>query len=528
MADLLQEHQDDFSGRVRWGGQLLQFLKASSCTVSHIRQVNDYLWLLKTRVPQTISEAYGTAPELLVVAIQADEPHARDLEAARRELYRSNMRLDVDLLLVASQSQKLPDQLKNLPGRWGQWIPITVPSQESLLSLFRRYVPAHDIFDERNPVRGRQVIGRQSETRDLVSRIESSECIGIYGFRKVGKTSVVRAATDTLDPVSALLSFSMNYDRAAEAPRATVIWMDMQRRLTRRSLDSVVSVVLKAANDRLALERLRQGAGNSLSDLESCLQSAMREAHRPVCLVFDEFDYMFESQTGGTGAIPNISSLFAMLRGLSQETHQLSIVLIGRDPTPIQVPERDGFPNPMLGWTTPRWIGPLEREKAPELLRKLGKRVGLRVGAATSNLALNWTGGHPLLQRQFGSALLQVAKTESQSAETLDTDLFAEKAVTPYLERETVREICAEIVQLLKTRYTPSYALLVELAHSREADWSGAIVNAGGWSGDACLRLRSFGILGGSVEMPIVWKTVVLYIKNNSPRPVFIVARRMS
>ncbi|MEO7596152.1 MAG: hypothetical protein ABI134_33390, partial [Byssovorax sp.] len=75
-----------------------------------------------------------------------------------------------------------------------------------LLDQIAKYLPDHDLFERRDPVRGHQVIGRKDNIRDLSVRLQQRQSVGIFGLRKVGKTTLVRALTDALDPVSASLS----------------------------------------------------------------------------------------------------------------------------------------------------------------------------------------------------------------------------------------------------------------------------------------------------------------------------------
>jgi hypothetical protein len=174
-----------------------------------------------------------------------------------------------------------------------------------------------------------------------------------------------------------------------------------------------------------------------------------------------------------------------------------------------------GFPNPMLGWAAVRWIGPLHEDKAPELLRKLGRRVGLNIGPKTIQTAAEWTGGHPLLHRQFGSALFEFARERNASEGHIATDPYCDQAITRFQERDSVRDVCSEIIYLLRTRYFAAYKLVMEI--SQGLNITEAVAHNDGWSSNAALTLRNFGILQGSSAHPRIPKVITTYAKAFEP-----------
>ncbi|WP_147445589.1 ATP-binding protein [Corallococcus aberystwythensis] len=518
--DTLEIQRRYFETTVPWARQLSERIASEDAELTHIRKVTDYLFHLRIRLPNTIQEGFGTAPEVLIVAVRG-QIMARDLERARVELYRSGFRLDLDLIIVCDDSPDLEGRIERLPGKWGQVIPWPPLGQEvpSLQEQFQRLLPKFDLFEEKTPVRGRQVIGRAEEIADLCTRIESGDAIGVFGLRKVGKTSVVRAATDSLDPISARLSLIQGSEHApgGDNARAFVAWFDVQRAFD-RTQKRLFYGLAESIENRLRASKISfkpNANASPLDRIDELVRFSLRNLEIPICIVLDEYDYLFEG-SGGQPPIPGVGELFRLLRGWAQETKRLSIVLIGREPAFAQRPELTGFPNPLLGWLVIRWIGPIKPEKAPELLRKLGKRVGLDVGAKTASLAAEWTGGHPLLHRQFGSALLQVTKDNLPHSERITTDAICDRAPAVFQERATVHEVCAEILHLLRTKYTKSYKLLEDATLSNTI--SASIEKNGGWSGTPALTLRNFGILQEGLSGPFIPEVLLQYAKAFEPQ----------
>jgi hypothetical protein len=158
------------------------------------------------------------------------------------------------------------------------------------------------------------------------------------------------------------------------------------------------------------------------------------------------------------------------------------------------MPQLDGVSNPLLAGFTPMWLGPLAPPRDTEMLRRLGRRVGLDVGHESAALARRWTGGHPMLHRQFGSALREeVLLHVSRPSRKVPTDAYCAHAVQRFLERDAVQTVDREIITLLKKRYAPAYELLLDLVESGDAD--ATLVRSGGMHGAGARVLRSFGLL---------------------------------
>jgi hypothetical protein len=463
LEDRLDEFQYRFMG---WSGALIQALAADGAKVSYARSWRDIVWFLWVLLPESSQSAFGTAAQVLLVAVKG-EVQARDLERARIELYRSNFQLDLDLLIICDDAPNLEARLQRMPGRWGQWVPWPAArdGMPSLSEQMRQHLPRYDIFEEKNPVRGRSVIGRDQEIAELTNRIERGESAGVFGLRKVGKTSAVRAVTDALDPISAQLSQTGDVEGDKSDCRTLVSWLDVQR-IYDRSAPRLFSTLADVIRKRLIAHEVSAPAlsGVPIDQVNELLQFALEKQQLRMCIVLDEYDYMFG---GGQGQppIPGVSELFRMLRGWAQETNKLSIVVIGRDPLPFHRPELEGFPNPMLGWFVVRWLGPLAEPQAKELLTRLGRRVGLDIDEPTAKSAFALTGGHPLLLRQFGSGLLEEAQRHPNHEWPQPTAALAESVTKRFIERATVTVICEEIVALLSSRFSNAYDKLLNFSY---------------------------------------------------------------
>ena len=420
------------------------------------------------------------------------EVQARTLHEASVEVVQSGLRLDGNLVIVADQgASSLADRLDRIGGHgqriaWGRGPDGAWPS---LIEVLRARLPGFDAFEERDAVRGAQLVGRDAEVSSLRTRVVRGDAVGLFGLRKMGKTSVMRAVTDWFDPASGLRD-ALGSGDAFGAGVAVVVDASV---LIDRTVDAVADELCEALRRRMRVageETLRDDRGG-LAGWKAAGEALLDEDRR-LCVVIDEYDLLFEDESGA-GAIPGIGRLFRLLRGWAQ-TRQgyVSLILVGRDPTHLSAPEIDGVTSALAAWCTPMWLGPLDPSKATELLRKLGRRVGLDVGPTSAEIAQRWTGGHPLLHRQFGSALRSITRLHD-AAWGAPTDAIARQAPFRFVEREAVLDVMREVVALLRKRYPASLDVMVGLAHG--ATWEDALAEHGGPDADAGRALRNFGLV---------------------------------
>jgi hypothetical protein len=432
---------------------------------------------------------------------------ARDIQEAHTEVVRSGLRLDANLSVVADEEPAcLTDRLTRIGGHGHRvaWRPARDETWPSLTSVLRAALPGFDAYEERDAVRGPQLIGRDAEVAHLRTRIVRGDAVGLFGLRKMGKTSVMRAVTDWFDPASGLRDETSEVDAPASG---IAVVMDASL-LIDRTVDAIADELLAALARRMrsASEPMPPAGNGGLRGWKSAGETLLDRGTR-LCIAIDEYDLLYEGE-GGELPIPALGKLFRLLRGWAQTRQGLvSLILVGRDPTYLSAPELDGVTSPLIAWCTPMWLKPLSPAKATELLRKLGRRVGLDVGPASAALAMEWTGGHPLLQRQFGSALRHATR-ERDPAWGAQTDTWATQSVTKFQGRDAVLAVMQEVVALLHKRYPDALALLRNLALRHEGHDSLALAGAS-------RILKDFGLVDDGDELP---RGLAWYLRTLAPR----------
>ncbi len=446
-----------------WANELLSSLERDEFTVTHVRSHSDFAWLVRVHPPERLQERFGLAPEVLVL-LARNEVQARDLVAAYDEIIASGLRLDANLLIVSDNGMTpLEPRLDRLRGPHGFRLAYS-RTPEGWPPLGQRLgakLPMFPVFEDRDPVRGTQLIARSPEVNELRTRVTRGDAVALLGLRKMGKTSVMRAVTDALDPASGL-----HFGASVATTGSHVAAIIDAGTILERTGDGLANELLRALRRRAAAEggpKIVVASDRGLAGFKNAGERLL-DAQRALCLVIDEYDLLFEGADGGEQPFADLGVFFRLVRGWAQ-TYQgaVSMVLVGRDPEYLGRPTLNGVTSPLLAWCTPMWLGPLTQKRAPEILRKLGRRVGLQVGPESARVAYEWTGGHPLLHRQYGAALQHVVQAETNTWNAA-TDAYAEACLSGYRERDAVLDVMRELVDLLTKRYPGALRRLMSLA----------------------------------------------------------------
>lgn len=503
----LARHRVGMESAAPWTADALSSLERDGFGVGYIRQHQARVWFVRAAPPQALQAGFGLAPEVLFVLIDG-EVQARDLSAAREEVFQSDLRLDGNLMIVSDRgAEPLQSRLDRIGGHeqriaWcraaGGW--------PTFSQVLRQTLPTFDAYEERDAVRGAQLVGRATEVSALRTRVARGDAVGLFGLRKMGKTSVLRAVTDTFDPAS-----GMRHEQVAKATGGDVAVVYDAGALVDRTADGLATEMLRALSRRMrAAGEAEFSPARGMAAWKSAVESLL-DANRRVCVAIDEYDLLFEGENG-EGPVERLNAFFRLARAWAQMNQgRVSLVLVGRDSNYLSQPEIDGVTSALLAWSTPMWIGPLSEAKAGELLRKIGKRVGLRVEAESVRTAWQWAGGHPLLTRQFGSALRSLVRARDASWEA-ETDPFATEAIERYRGRDAVQEVPRELLALLRKRHSDAFGLLSDIAEG--FTWEEAITVCGGAEGTAARALENMGVVRADHTLP---ETFRWYLQTMAP-----------
>jgi len=263
---------------------------------------------------------------------------------------------------------------------------------QTLRDLEEPYVTRTDPYDESRPITDPTwFFGRNDLLERLPAVLRQGQHVGLFGLRKVGKTSLIKQLRN----------------RLAGAP---VAWVDCQGYAP--VADDLFPEIARQFQRELAVHRVRKLPSlkaNSFREQFQRLHEAWLKAgrHEPFILILDEVDKFFPDRRV-IHSEPILSEwvrLFRILRALAQDTRCLSVLATAYRP---DVNDQNLLSdsigeNPMFMSFQVYILGSLNRVDTERMVREIGAWKDIQWSPEALEAVYDLCGGHPLVTRLFAS-----------------------------------------------------------------------------------------------------------------------------
>lgn len=430
---------------------------------SHLRLgASEYDYFLMKPTPM-FSEMFNIEREVIVVLSPYPnfEPRSLDFfDAAQREL--SDLRVESVCRVLISEDpeveRKVTDLLKTDPEQ-----PIVIPfTYKELASTyddfflrnrFRRHFYTRDLFGFLSPLRkDLYFFGRSQLLQEIVNKHRSNEHTGLFGLRKSGKTSIIYAIERHLRAYGGeFLSID------CESPSIHGLrWFELLEKLV---LSYAERRGIKFKMDDKSRYSEKRAADSFSRDILTIYKSGKQI---PLLILFDEIERV-SPRTGSSlhwrdGA--DFVYFWQTLRGFYQRHQEVfTYMLVGTNPSCVEESVIAGHENPLFGSIPSQYVPPFTVEQTREMVRKLGRYMGLRFEEMLYAKLVEDFGGHPFLMRQFCSEINRQCVGDRPT--NVDRVLYA-KVMTQF-QRSAI-DYLASIVSVLRDWYPDEYDMLRFLA----------------------------------------------------------------
>ncbi len=278
-----------------------------------------------------------------------------------------------------------------------------VSDQFFFRNRFRRYFYTRDLFAFEAPLRKDiYFFGRNDLIQELINRLKSGENSGVFGLRKAGKTSLINGIERNLQK---------------ENIKSTIVDCQDPSFNQRRWNEALYYICLKVSESTGVLvpvpeEPLFTDKDASLVT-ETFLRNCAAELGAPLFLIFDEIENISRDTSPAEHWKSGIdfALLWQTLRSIFQRNNNLLYYLIaGTNPRCIEMPKIDHVDNPIFNHFTPLYIPGFEVKDTREMIRKLGRRMGLSFDESVYSKLTEDFGGHPFLMRHVCSLISRQVK----------------------------------------------------------------------------------------------------------------------
>lgn len=430
---------------------------------------------------QELRESYGISRYLLVRCMFKTHVILSDLDGLDRSVAswsKSGLGDDqVALIVVASLPTELQRLLAARIDDRKSMLPAIVPIQQtdietaqSPLAAIRasldRWLYRRDLFAGNSPVEGRRFFGRDKALSELRDAISTSTATGVFGLRKVGKTSLLKET-----------------QRRATEWGDIVLYVDLLRVPSdvadARWLYWKLATELRYQTERVPLKNFKWRLGGVFEDyldvpadfpvataFDADITRLLRAlptldvSPRPkVVVLLDEIERLLPTVLGKAG-FSGFFDFFSYLRGVSQENKDFVLIVTGANATIGEAPQFDRRDNPVFNFFREVYLPLLEFSECALMMRQLGRGMGITFTETAMVFVHNLTGGHPFFARQLCSLVAE----QHRERPLLVTDAMVQELGSRYLDLRS--SDFEEIMERLVRDFPVEFEVCVRLAQA--------------------------------------------------------------
>jgi len=276
-----------------------------------------------------------------------------------------------------------------------------------LQSYLRQYLgKQRDLYNVRDPVSDRlNFFGRQPQADELLDALSRKHTIAMLGLRKMGKSSLLLYLRDRISCPVAHVDLQAGIDLGDLYNRIFKSW---QRSLRVKLPDFQWEPPALSNNDDP--DQISTQFSRVVLDLMSEIENF--GVQPDLGLFVDEIEVIVppEIRNGeekNTKAVKRYLAFTRAIRGIIQETQQLALMVVGVDPRFNRINRWGTQQNPFYQLFEIVYLGPLSKDASCQMVRNIGRRMGLKYDEEAVEFIVEICGGHPFLMRQLCSKYLR-------------------------------------------------------------------------------------------------------------------------
>jgi Protein kinase domain/AAA-like domain len=430
-------------------------------------------------LPQLSSQLrtlFGTAREVLVWVVEAPTFQARTVMQAQEILERERPRLCEDFAIIftpdPNTERNVAETAANLTTYYIGFSTRDIRElRSSFLQSLQIRLYSADLYNVSTAIRSADdFFGRKGLISELVAELrQGSRHLGIFGLRKMGKTSLLYRIISTLRNTESAYVAQLELER-----------IDSINPTGEYFLWSLGEAIYDSHRAIRRIPGLRLfGRHNLFSDIpqpksvwelfDHDLTRIIHSVSRPLVLAIDEIELMWptSSRTDWGDAFIRI---WRLLRGIDQSNPgKLSFLVSGTNPHCVEAHDVLGRDNPAYNFFDVRFLPPFDEDECYLLLSQLGDRMGLRWKPEGVSRIYRLVGGYPYLLRSYAS-LIHRRLLPRKTVATIEAPLVQGLVNSFIIERGSS---LSQIVAVLEEQYPSEMFLLEKLASGRVGEFRG-------------------------------------------------------
>ena len=338
---------------------------------------------------------------------------------------------------------------------------------QSIQKILAHYLGRRDLYDSTQPVSGRRFFGRERLLVQLGDALRNGRFLGIYGLRKIGKTSLVYQLRDEQLRHDAVAYVDLQASLALSTGNCNALYWEVERALHGR---------LNATHHHLA-DLLRLGKEDRFSSLPEggaqarviftedlctfldAISAGQAGGIRRVVILLDELERLLP--VAGQQGVAGYLEFFGLLRGLAQTERYrgiLSCVVVAANAAISEYGYWAGRENPVFALYKSFFIPPLPEDECDTMIRALGKGMSVYWDRDATSAVFSEARGHPFLTRILCSYIAQHQHKRPLHV----TRRMVDDHISPFLRDQG--NMMEQITELVKTHFPEEARILQQIA----------------------------------------------------------------
>lgn len=373
---------------------------------------SNYEYIL-IKATKTYEETLGIAREVIVVFSDYPkfEPRTLDAYESVYNIFQDN-RIERICYVIVSRDTNITTALQTTLSN--QETQIVVPfsfddlyaksnDDHFLRNQFRKYFYSRDLFDYSDPLKKDfYFFGRNELVLEIIQKHTSGQNAGLFGLRKTGKTSIIYDIIRKLPQVNCfgviidcqLTSFNQRR------------WNNALYFVIKRICDTVNLSIPGLMEDQFTIE-------NAAMHFERYISIIKEKTDKSILILFDEIENITFDKSAIKHWCDDFDFIFfwQSIRSVYQSTKDIfTFCIVGTNPRCIEVPSIKGKDNPIYNNFQPKYIEGFSVAQTREMVRKLGRLMGITFDEILYSKITEDFGGHPFLIRRIASLLAKKNK----------------------------------------------------------------------------------------------------------------------
>jgi tetratricopeptide (TPR) repeat protein len=340
-------------------------------------------------------------------------------------------------------------------------------AQNVLSQLLAQFLGARDLYLSTLPVSGRRFYGRERLLVQVTDQVHRGEFIGVFGLRKMGKTSLVYQLRDEKLSKDAVAYIDLQASDALITRSFGPIHWEIERELLRRTaqrwphLGRLLRLARYPKYSDIAHGDNRTALifAEDMRELLAAIAGGKAKGPQRIVIILDELERILPINT--QPPVAGYLEFFALLRGLAQTGGAISSVVVAANSLISEKASWEGRENPVFALYQPIFLPPFSDKDTFNMVRELGKGMSVYWDDDALDAVYFEMGGHPFLTRQLCSRIIQANHLRPLR---IDAEMV-NAAVSSFIREETDK--FAQIMELLHTYFPEEEKVLEQCAQGK-------------------------------------------------------------